>query len=103
MEQPQKLREKILSAPDSPGVYLMRDNRGKVLYVGKANSLKKRLSSYLSGGLDSKTFALMNKVADVEFRLVPNEAMAYCLRPALFISLSLDIISLCGMIKASHL
>ena len=83
MEQPQKLREKILSAPDSPGVYLMRDNRGKVLYVGKANSLKKRLSSYLSGGLDSKTFALMNKVADVEFRLVPNEAMALLLEASL--------------------
>jgi len=83
MEQPQKLKEKIISAPDSPGVYLMRDNQGKVLYVGKANSLRKRLSSYLAGGLDSKTFALMNKVADVEFRLVPNETMALLLEASL--------------------
>jgi len=83
MEQPQKLKEKIFSAPDSPGVYLMRDNRGKVLYVGKANSLKKRLSSYLIRGLDSKTLALMSRVADVEFRLSPNEAMALLLEASL--------------------
>lgn len=83
MEQPQKLKEIFLSAPDSPGVYLMRDNRGKVLYIGKANSLKKRLSSYLSGGLDSKTFALMSKVAGVEFRLAPNESMALLLEAGL--------------------
>lgn len=97
MEQSQKLKEKILCAPDSPGVYLMRDSRGKVLYVGKANSLKKRLSSYLPGligeagtrlcavieGLDSKTVALMSRVVDVEFRLSPNEAMALLLEASL--------------------
>ena len=83
MEQSQKLKERVLSAPDSPGVYLMRDNRGKVLYVGKANSLRKRLSSYLAKGLESKTLALMNKVVDVEFRLVPNEAMALLLEASL--------------------
>ena len=83
MEQSQKLKEKVLSAPDSPGVYLMRDNRGKVLYVGKANSLKKRLSNYFTKGLDSKTLALMGKVADVEFRLSPHEAMALLLEASL--------------------
>lgn len=83
MEQPQGLKEKIISAPDSPGVYLMRDSRDKVLYVGKANSLRKRLYNYLSSGLDSKTLALMNKVADVEFRLAPNEAMALLLEASL--------------------
>jgi len=79
MEQSQKLREKILSAPDSPGVYLMRDNLGRVLYVGKANALKKRLLNYLGRDLDSKTQALMAKVAEIEFRLAPNEAMALLL------------------------
>jgi excinuclease ABC subunit C len=73
------LRKKILSAPDSPGVYLMRDLQGQVLYVGKAKSLKKRLLSYLSRGLASKTHALMAKVAEVEFRLAANEAMALLL------------------------
>ena len=79
MEQSQKLREKILSAPDSPGVYLMRERSGRVLYVGKANLLKKRLLNYLGRDLSSKTQVLMAKVADVEFRLVPNEEMALLL------------------------
>ncbi|MFA5350876.1 MAG: excinuclease ABC subunit UvrC [Candidatus Omnitrophota bacterium] len=83
MEQPQRLKEKILSAPDSPGVYLMRDNRGKTLYVGKANSLKKRLPNYLGRDLDSKTLALMSRVVDVEFKLSPNESMALLLEASL--------------------
>ena len=90
MGQTQTLREKFLSAPDSPGVYLMRDSRGQVLYVGKANSLKKRLASYLPGlsgetgkGLSSKTLALMAKVTDVEFRQSPSEAMALLLESRL--------------------
>ncbi|MFA6130472.1 MAG: excinuclease ABC subunit UvrC [Candidatus Omnitrophota bacterium] len=83
MEQARKLKEKILSVPDSPGVYLMRDNRGKVLYVGKAKSLKKRLPNYLAGNLDNKTFALMSRVVDVEFRLSPNESMALLLEASL--------------------
>ena len=83
MEQSQKLKEIISKAPDSPGVYLMRDIRRKVLYVGKANSLKKRLSSYLGRNLDSKTIALMGRVVDLEFRLSPNEAMALLLEASL--------------------
>ena len=79
MEQSQKLREKILSAPDSPGVYLMRDQEGQVLYVGKANSLKKRLLSYLGTDLSTKTLALMDKIVEVECRLTANETMALLL------------------------
>ncbi|MDD5042208.1 MAG: excinuclease ABC subunit UvrC [Candidatus Omnitrophica bacterium] len=70
------LKEKIASAPDLPGVYLMRDARGKVIYVGKARSLKKRLATYLGGGLSDKTAALMNNVSSLEFVLLPNESMA---------------------------
>jgi excinuclease ABC subunit C len=83
MEQAKKLREKFLSAPDSPGVYLMRDNQGRLLYVGKARSLRKRLLSYLIKGLDSKTLALVNKVCDVDFKLTSNEAMALLLEASL--------------------
>ncbi|MHB8154515.1 MAG: GIY-YIG nuclease family protein [Candidatus Omnitrophota bacterium] len=79
MDYPQTVQEKILSAPDAPGVYLMRDCSGQVLYVGKANSLKKRLLNYLGQDLTCKTQILMAKVADVEFRLAPNEAMALLL------------------------
>ena len=79
MEQSAELRKKILLAPDSPGVYLMRDCLGRVLYVGKAKVLKKRLLNYLGRDLSGKTQALMAKVADLEFRLAPNEAMALLL------------------------
>jgi len=79
MEQSPQLRKKILSAPDSPGVYLMRDGSGQVLYVGKANSLKQRLRHYLRRDLAGKTQILMSKAAAVEFRLAPNEEMALLL------------------------
>lgn len=83
MRQIQKLKEKVLSVPDSCGVYLMRDNRGQVIYVGKANSLKKRLLSYLSTGLDSKTASLISRIADVDFRLCTSETMALLLEASL--------------------
>lgn len=57
----------------------MRDRGGRVLYVGKANSLKKRLLSYLGKDLATKTVALMAKVAEIEFRLTPDEALALLL------------------------
>ncbi len=83
MGKAENLREKILSAPDSAGVYLMRDSRGQVLYVGKANSLKKRLFSYLAKDLDDKTSALMSKVTGLELKLCANEAMALLLEASL--------------------
>lgn len=79
----QSLREKILLAPDACGIYLMRNRIGEVLYVGKANSLKKRLLSYLAKDISDKTAALISKVADVEFRLTANEAMALLAEAAL--------------------
>ncbi|MFA5092767.1 MAG: GIY-YIG nuclease family protein [Candidatus Omnitrophota bacterium] len=79
----QNLREKFLAAPDSCGVYLMRNRFGQVLYVGKANSLKKRLLNYLAKDVNNKTAALIFQVTDVEFRLTANEAMALLLEAAL--------------------
>lgn len=83
MRQAQELKEKILAAPDACGVYLMRDNRGRVIYVGKANSLKKRLLSYLAADLAQKTAALMSRVADIKFKLCVSEAMALLLEASL--------------------
>ncbi len=83
MKQAQGLKEKILCAPDACGVYLMRDNRDQVIYVGKANSLKKRLFNYLGTDLDNKTASLMARVADIDFRLCTSEAMALILEASL--------------------
>ncbi|MBI2813742.1 MAG: excinuclease ABC subunit UvrC [Opitutae bacterium] len=44
------LKEKIRTLPDGPGVYLMKDRLGRIIYVGKAKSLKKRVSSYFQPG-----------------------------------------------------
>jgi excinuclease ABC subunit C len=74
-----ELKKQIILAPPAPGVYLMRDQVGRVIYVGKAKSLKKRLLNYFGSKLESKTQALMAKVAQIEYRLAPSEAMALLL------------------------
>lgn len=62
------LKEKMTSAPRSPGVYIMKDAQGKVIYVGKANDLKSRIGSYFTGK-DTRPMApfLMARVNDIEF------------------------------------
>ncbi|MCX5701224.1 MAG: excinuclease ABC subunit UvrC [Candidatus Omnitrophica bacterium] len=77
------LRTKFVTAPDTAGVYLMRDKAGRIIYIGKANSLRKRLMSYLGKDLSSKTIALMSHVEDIEFKLCPNESLALLLEASL--------------------
>ena len=77
------LRGKIGAAPDSPGVYIMKDSAGAIIYVGKANSIRNRLKAYLGTGLSAKTLAQMSHVSDIEFRPTPNESMALFLEAGL--------------------
>ena len=77
------LREKIGKVPDTSGVYLMKDNAGCVIYVGKAKSLKKRLSNYFGRSLDTKTMMLMSNVADIEYKFTPTESLALLLEASL--------------------
>ena len=51
-----KVKELVERAPQSPGVYLMKDAKGKVIYVGKAIRLRDRLRSYAEAGRDFETF-----------------------------------------------
>lgn len=68
MEENNILRDKVSAFPRSPGVYLMKDQAHKIIYVGKANDLKSRVSSYFTGK-DSRPMApfLMARVHDIEF------------------------------------
>ena len=74
------LKEKMTSAPRSPGVYIMKDAQGKVIYVGKANDLKSRISSYFTGK-DTRPMApfLMARVNDIEFITTSTEKEALIL------------------------
>ena len=51
---------------ESSGVYLMKDKNGKIIYVGKAINLKKRVSSYFLKNRDPKTTVLVSKISDIE-------------------------------------
>ncbi len=60
--------QSILSIlPDSPGVYQFLNNEGKVIYVGKARSLKKRVTSYFTGKSENgKTRVLVRNIIDIK-------------------------------------
>ena len=77
------LREKVKNLPETPGVYLFKDSEGKVIYVGKAKSLKKRVRSYFSRELASRTLSMVSQIADIEYRQAPTEAMALLLEAGL--------------------
>ncbi|MBP9709217.1 MAG: excinuclease ABC subunit UvrC [Oligoflexales bacterium] len=72
------LKELLRTVPTAPGVYLMKDIKGKIIYVGKAKNLKSRLSSYFqqTKTADLKTQALVKKIFDFEIIIVNNEVEA---------------------------
>ena len=81
---PVSLKEKIRHLPDKPGVYLMKDRLGRIIYVGKAKSLKKRVSSYFQRGrvntlYQPKIRALVELIEDVEVFEVKSEPEALLL------------------------
>jgi excinuclease ABC subunit C len=74
-----KISIKISLIPENPGVYLMKDKNGKIIYVGKAKNLKSRVSSYFSGEKDLKTRYLVEKIADIETIITSSEYEALIL------------------------
>lgn len=68
------LELKVKTLPDQPGVYLYSDADGKIIYVGKAKSLKKRVSSYFNANLDNaKTRILVRQIKGLDFVVVETE------------------------------
>ena len=74
------LDERLATVPTGPGVYLLKDAQGKVIYVGKAVSLRARVRSYLRGGDDrSQVRFLVGKLADFEMLVTASEKEALIL------------------------
>jgi excinuclease ABC subunit C len=78
MPDPSTYRPAVGSIPESPGVYKFRDPNGRVVYVGKAKSLRQRLNSYFAdvAGLHPRTRQMVTTAASVEWTVVGTEVEA---------------------------
>jgi excinuclease ABC subunit C len=79
----EQIREKLKLLPDKPGVYLMKNEDGKVIYVGKAKVLKNRVRSYFNGAHTGKTQLLVQNIADFEYIVTNTEVEALVLEGTL--------------------
>ena len=79
MRQAVEIKLKIL--PDAPGVYIMKDSRHEVLYVGKAKNLKKRVRNYFAPNRDSRNSVLLfvPQIHDLDYIVTDNEKEAFLL------------------------
>jgi len=75
------IREKLRQVPPLPGVYLLRDETGKILYVGKAKALRNRLRSHFKpgSGEDFRHHRMMSRVRDFEWIVTDSEVEALIL------------------------
>ncbi len=80
MTIPEVVKKKLQTLPHKPGVYFMRDRHGKIIYVGKANSLRNRVRSYFRKGTlrsaEPKLRGLIRQIADFDILVLRNEAEA---------------------------
>lgn len=87
MKEQSEIRKKLhataLDAPKTSGVYLWKDETGLVIYVGKAKSLKNRLSSYFISNRDIKTRILVSRAHSIEYITTDNEYEALLLENTL--------------------
>lgn len=75
------MKERLQNVPRQPGVYMFKDQGGRVVYVGKAKALRNRMRSYFQASekLDPKVRAMMNRVADFDFIVTKTEVEALIL------------------------
>ena len=81
--RPDQLREKANMLPLLPGVYIMLDEHGEVIYIGKAKALKNRVTSYFRGEHLPKVAAMVAHVADFNVIVVQSEFEALVLENSL--------------------
>lgn len=73
------IKEKLLTLPKKPGVYLHKDSKGTVIYVGKAVNLFNRVNSYFRGAHDYKTTKLVSNIVDFDYIVTKSEKEALIL------------------------
>jgi excinuclease ABC subunit C len=75
------LKEKVRQLPDKPGVYLMKDRLGRIIYVGKAKALKKRVSTYFTPSrahaYSPKIRTLIEMIGQIRTRSTPPRRSAH--------------------------
>jgi len=80
MNLPEKVKQKLQTLPDKPGVYFMRDRDGRIIYVGKAASLRDRIRSYFHRATlrssDPKLRGLVHSINDFDILVTRTEAEA---------------------------
>lgn len=76
---PAIVEEKLKILPENPGCYLMKNNEGTIIYVGKAKVLKNRVRSYFIGAHNGKTQKMIEEIADFELIITKTEASALVL------------------------
>lgn len=74
-----KFKDKLDNLPRNPGCYLMKNEFGDVIYIGKAKNLYNRLRSYFTGSHDSKTTKLVSNIKDFDYIITANETEAFVL------------------------
>lgn len=80
----ERLRDKANSLPQSPGVYIMKDSSGAVIYVGKSKKLKNRVTTYFTGtGHTVKTAKMVSLVSDFDYIVCKTEIEALALENVL--------------------
>ena len=76
----EELKEKANDLPREPGVYLMKNADGKIIYVGKSKALRNRVSQYFADtAKDVKTQAMVSSVRDFDYMLTDTEIEAFTL------------------------
>lgn len=76
------IKRKLSQLPEKPGTYQMLDKTGKIIYVGKAKNLKKRVSSYFVGAHDDKTTRLVKDIDNFTYIITSTEKEAFLLELA---------------------
>lgn len=81
IKQPERLESRLKEIPPEPGVYLMRDGRDRILYIGKSKKLRSRVRSYFreSQNLSPRIALMVQQVAEIEFIVTDTEAESLAL------------------------